>query len=90
MPPKVPPASLASLEPYPVPPGGRLVFRYVVYTTDGFMRGDVSVAFANGTEEQVIARNVPVMGTSRRAKAMGDYGKIFPEPIAVRAEAERD
>ena len=83
MPSQVPPATLASLEPYPVPPGGRLGFRYIVETTDGFMRGDVVVAFGNGTEERVVARNVPVTGSARQVQAMGDYAKVFPEPIPV-------
>ncbi len=84
---KVPPASLAALAPYPVPAGGRLGFRYVVETTDGFMRGDVVVAFGNGTEERVVAHNVPVKGSARQVKALGDYAKLFPEPIPVLKKA---
>ncbi|MFQ5599244.1 MAG: hypothetical protein ACE5G2_01680 [Candidatus Krumholzibacteriia bacterium] len=84
---ELPPASLASLDPYPVPDGARLQFRYTCSTTDGFMRGDVVVVFENGGPKQVIARNIPVMGTSRTARAVGDYAKIFPDPIPV-ARAE--
>lgn len=80
---KAPLASLATLEPYRAPAGGRLGFRYIVETTDGFMRGDVVVAFDNGTEERVVAHNVPVMGSARHVKAVGDYAKLFPEPIPV-------
>lgn len=78
-----PPASLASASPYSVPEGGRLVFTYTHYTTDGWARGDVAVAFPNGTPPQVVARNVPVMGGARNAKAVGDWAKIFPEPLPV-------
>ena len=80
---EAPPASLASSSPYRVPEGGRLVFRYKLFTTDGFMRGDVLVVLPNGGGEAVIARNIPVMGTARQAKAIGDYAKLFPEPIPV-------
>jgi hypothetical protein len=78
-----PRASLASASPYPVPEGARLAFRYRLFTTDGFMRGDVLLVLPNGGEEHVIAPNIPVMGTSRQVKAMGDYAKLFPEPIPV-------
>jgi hypothetical protein len=71
-----------------VPEGARLLFRYTLFVTDGFMRGDVSLLLPNGDGEQVIARNVPVTGTSRTAKAVGDYGKLFPEPIQVEASEE--
>ena len=83
-----PEASLASLTPYAVPAGARLAFRYVVSTTDGFMRGDVLLVFSNGGPTQVIAHGIPVMGGSRQVKAMGDYAKIFPEPIPVAKGAE--
>ena len=83
----LPAASLASLTPYAVPAGGRLAFRYSRSTTDGFMRGDVLVEFPNGGTEHVVARNVPVMGSSRLVKAIGDWAKIFPEPIRVAAAA---
>ena len=80
---EVPRASLASMDPYAVPKGGRLVFRYGVFTTDGFMRGDVCVVFANGGDPHVVAGNVPVTGTSAHVKAMGDFGRLFPELIPV-------
>ena len=86
---EVPPASLASPEAYPVPEGARLIFRYTVFVTDGFMRGDVSLLLPNGDGERIVARNVPVTGTSRNVKAIGDYGKLFPEPIEV-GEPEED
>lgn len=80
---EVPRASLASMDPYPVPPGARLVFRYGVFTTDGFMRGDVLLVLRNGGPTHVVARNVPVTGTSSKVKAMGDFGRLFPDPIPV-------
>lgn len=80
---EIPKASLASMEPYAVPAGAHLEFRYIVYTTDGFMRGDVSVVLPNGGGSHVVAENVPVTGTSSRVKAMGDFGKLFPDPIPV-------
>src|SRR2546426_4876671 len=39
----VPPAHLASLSPYPVPEGAKLLFRVTRFTTDGFLMGDVCV-----------------------------------------------
>lgn len=83
-----PEASLTSLTPYAVPAGARLAFRYVVSTTDGFMRGDVLLVFPNGGPAQVIAHGIPVMGGSRQVKAVGDYAKIFPEPIPVAKGSE--
>jgi hypothetical protein len=83
-----PEASLASLTPYAVPAGARLAFRYIGSATDGFMRGDVLLVFPNGGPAQVIAHSIPVMGGSRQVKAMGDYAKIFPEPIPVAKGAE--
>lgn len=80
---EIPQASLASMEPYPVPSGAHLEFRYVVYTTDGFMRGNVCVVLPNGGGSVVVARNVPVTGTASQVKAMGDFGKLFPDPIPV-------
>jgi hypothetical protein len=59
------------------------VFRYIIYTTDGFMRGNVSLVFAHGAEERIIARNVPVQGSARQVRAIGDYARLFPEPIPV-------
>jgi hypothetical protein len=84
----VPDASLASLTPYAVPAGARLAFRYVVSTTDGFMRGDVLLVFSNGGAAHVIAHGIPVMGGSRQVKAIGDYAKIFPDPIPVASGSE--
>ena len=80
---KAPRATLASQEAYPVPEGARLAFRYVVYTTDGFMRGDVTLVDSRGAETRVIARNVPVRGSARQVRAIGDYARLFPEPIPV-------
>ena len=79
----LPPATLASVSPYPVPEGCKLVFSYTRYTTDGWPRGDIAVVFPNGTPPQVVARNVPAMGGARSAKAVGDWSKLFPEPLPV-------
>jgi len=60
-----------------------LAFRYAVYTTDGFMRGDVLLLGPDGGTIHVIAENVPVQGSSRQARLVGDYARLFPEPIPV-------
>jgi hypothetical protein len=80
---EVPPASLASLVPYPVPMGGRLVFTYERWTTDGWSRGSVRVVFEDGRPARVVARNVPVIGDARTARALGEYARLFPEPLPV-------
>ena len=80
---ELPPASLASWAPYPVPEGARLVFSFTRNTTDGFQRGQVSVVFPNGRPSQVIACNLPALGGTRQAKIVGDWSKIFPEPLPV-------
>ncbi len=87
---EIPRASLASMDPYAVPAGARLVFRYGIFTTDGFMRGDVCLILDNGGPPHVIAKNVPVTGTSSKVKAMGDFGRLFPDPIPVLPSAEED
>jgi hypothetical protein len=76
-------ATLAAQEAYPVPEGAHLAFRYIVFTTDGFMRGHVLLVDAQGVEKSVIARNVPVRGSARQVRVMGDYARLFPEPIPV-------
>lgn len=80
---EIPPASLASSAPYPVPAGGRLVFAYERFTTDGWSRGSVQVVFDDGRHGQIIARNVPVVGNGTLARALGDYAQLFPEPLPV-------
>ncbi len=77
----IPPASLADTGPYRVPKGARLVFHYGVYTTDGFMRGDVHLQ--HGAETRIIARNVAASGDAERAQVLGDWARIFPNPMAV-------
>ena len=79
----VPPATLSSAAPYAVPAGGKLVFTYTRYTTDGWPRGDIRVVFSNGGPAPVVARNVPAVGGTRTVKAIGDWAKIFPDPIPV-------
>ncbi len=80
---EIPAASLASAAPYPVPAGGRLVFVYERFTTDGWSRGSVRVVFDDGRPAQVVARNVPVVGDGKQARALGDYTQLFPEPLPV-------
>ena len=80
---KAPRATLASPKAYPVPEGARLAFRYVVFTTDGFMRGDVTLIGVEDAEPRVIAHNVPVQGSARQVRVMGDYARLFPKPIPV-------
>lgn len=83
MDPQAPRATLSSHEPYKVPRGARLAFRYTIYTTDGFMRGDVLLLGPDGGTIHVIAGNVPVQGSARQARVIGDYARLFPEPIPV-------
>ena len=90
MPTEVLRASLASMDPYPVPEGARLVFRYGEFMTDGFMRGDVCLIWQHGSTPQVVAANVPATGTSSNARVIGDFGKLFPEPIAVLRASQDD
>ena len=71
-----------------MPEGARLEFRYIVFTTDGFMRGDVMLVFANGVEERRIAHNVPVQGSARQVRMVGDYARLFPEPIPVQPDVD--
>jgi len=78
------PATLASGKPYPVPPGAQLAFRVIGTTTDGWMRGDVLVIFPNGSPPRIVARAIPASGGSRTVKVLGDWAKIFPEPLPVR------
>ena len=75
------PASLADSGPYRLPKGARLVFHYGVFTTDGFMRGDVHVE--QGAVTQIVARNVAASGDTERVQVLGDWARIFPQPIAV-------
>ena len=77
----IPPASLADTGPYHVPKGARLVFHYGVYTTDGFMRGDVHLE--QGGETRIIARNIAASGDAERVQVLGDWARIFPNPMAV-------
>lgn len=79
----LPEASLASGAPYPVPAGARLEFHPTRRTTDGFLSGNVHVVFEGDRPSQVVARNVPTQGGTRAVKALGDYAKLFPEPLAV-------
>ena len=83
---RIQPASLADTGPYRVPKGARLVFHYGVYTTDGFMRGDVHVEQAAGAETQIIARNVAASGDAERVQVLGDWARIFPDPLAVQRD----
>jgi hypothetical protein len=78
-----PRATLASPQAYSVPDGAHLAFRYVVFTTDGFMRGDVTLVDAHGEVQRVVARNVPVQGSAHQVRVIGDYERLFPEPIPV-------
>jgi hypothetical protein len=66
-----------------VPEGARLVFTYTTYTTDGWHCGEVRVEFAGGGPAQVVARRLPVRGNAHTVKAIGDWAKIFPEPLPV-------
>ena len=77
----IPPASLADTGPYRVPKSAQLVFHYGVYTTDGFMRGDVHLQ--QGAETRIIARNVAASGDAERVQVLGDWARIFPNPMAV-------
>ncbi len=81
---RIQPASLADTGPYRVPKGARLVFHYGVYTTDGFMRGDVHVE--QGAETQIIARSVAASGDAERVQVLGDWARIFPNGMAVHRE----
>jgi len=83
VPPEVQRASLASMDPYPVPAGAQLVFRYGEVMTDGFLRGDVCLIWHHGSTPHVVAANVPATGSSSQARVLGDFGKLFPEPIPV-------
>jgi len=78
---QIQPASLADSGPYHPPKGARLVFHYGVFTTDGFMRGDVLVE--QGAATQIVARNVAASGDTERVQVLGDWARIFPQPIAV-------
>lgn len=78
-----PPASLASGAPYPVPEGAELVFTYTRFTTDGWPMGDVRLRRPGDGAGQVIAHNVPARGTSRTATMLGDWARIFPQPLPV-------
>ncbi len=80
---EVQPASLASPGPYPVPVGGRLAFTYEGWTTDGWSRGTVSVAWDDGSAPSVIARHVPVVGDAMTVRALGDYAHLFPDALPV-------
>lgn len=77
------PASLDDLTPYPVPEGAELVFETINFTTDGWQRGSVRVVFSDGRESQIVAPNIPAAGGPRAVKALGDWAKIFPEPIRM-------
>lgn len=76
-------ASLDELTPYPVPEGGELVFEAINFTTDGWQRGLVRLVFQDGRPGLVVAPNIPASGGPRHVKALGDWAKIFPEPIPI-------
>lgn len=80
---KLPSASLASMTPYPVPPGAKLVFRPTRFTTDGFQMGDVCVVFGEDDPGQVIATTIPATGGPRSVRALGDYARLFPDPLPL-------
>ena len=79
----LPPATLASMKPYPVPEGAKLVFRPTRFTTDGFLMGDVCVVFGEGDPGQVIAATIPAVGGPRTVRALGDYARLFPDPLPL-------
>lgn len=80
---EIEPASLGSPGPYPIPAGGRLVFTYERWTTDGWSRGTVSVVWEDGSSPAIVARQVPVVGDTQTARALGDYTRLFPNPLPV-------
>jgi len=77
------PASLDDAKPFPVPDGARLAFEIINFTTDGWQRGSVLVVFGDGRPSQLVAPNIPASGGPRVVKALGDWAKIFPEPIPI-------
>lgn len=77
------PASLAALEAYAAPHGGRLVCRYTGSVTDGFARANVYVESEATGATALVARGVPVEGNAQQAQALGDYARLFPEPLTV-------
>jgi len=77
------PASLDDNSPYPVPEGGQLVFETINFTTDGWQRGLVRLVFADGRPALIVAPNIPASGGPRAVKALGDWAKIFPEPLPI-------
>ena len=77
------PASLDDSSPYPVPEGGHLVFETINFTTDGWQRGLVRLVFSDGRPNLVVAPNIPASGGPRTVKALGDWAKIFPEPLPI-------
>ena len=68
---------------YPVPAGAKLVFRPTRFTTDGFQMGDVCVVFAEDDPGQVIATTIPATGGPHHVRALGDYSRLFPDPLPL-------
>lgn len=79
----LPEASLADGRAYPVPEGAHLELVPRRRTTDGFLRGDVRVVFPDGRAPHVVALDVPTQGGAGAVRALGDYAKLFPEPMPL-------